>query len=385
MEESSTVAVSDTQRYVLFPLRHHEAWEAYKDQEASFWVAEEIDLSEDLKHYRDKLNDHERRLLNRVLGFFASSDKIVADNIDTNFIAECEKRGWLEATIAYQYQIMMENIHSEAYSKMIDDIVPGRPEKAELFNFIRTVPSIRAKAEWCLKWMGRADRFQNLPEEIQGCIRAAVNDAEKFGNTGLGALTDWISAECPTFGERLVAFVCVEAIFFSTSFAVIFWFKKRGLLPGICAANELISRDEGQHHGFGALLLAKLVALWKAGDPLGEMVRPERILEIVTSCVELEKQFVRDALPMKLAGINEEKMCAHAEFVADRVLLDLGCDRHYFKGVQNPKDPCEWMETISLHHKTNFFERRVTSYQRRGVKQTETSKEENVYRTDVDF
>ena len=156
-------------------------------------------------------------------------------------------------------------------------------------------------------------------------------------------------------------------------------------MPGICAANELISRDEGQHHGFGALLLAKLEELAKEGHHLGEIVSPKRKLEIVTSCVELEKQFVRDALPMKLAGINEEKMCAHAEFVADRILLDLGCDRHYFKGVQNTKDPCEWMESISLHHKTNFFERRVTSYQRRGVKQTETSKEENVYRTDVDF
>jgi ribonucleoside-diphosphate reductase beta chain len=381
---ATEVGVFDTQRYVLFPIQHSDAWIAYKDQEASFWAAEEIDLTEDMKHYRDKLNDHERRLLDRVLGFFASSDKIVADNIDTNFIAECEKRGWLEATIAYQYQIMMENIHSEAYSKMIDDMIPDKERKAELFNFFRTVPSIRAKAEWCLKWMGRADRFQNLPEEIQGAIHNAVADAEKFGNTGLEHLKAWIAAECPTFGERLVAFVCVEAIFFSTSFAVIFWFKKRGLLPGICAANELISRDEGQHHGFGAMLLAKLAALFLSGDHvLGEIVPQERTLEIVTSCVELEKQFVRDALPIKLAGINEEKMCAHAEFVADRVLVDMGCDRHYFQ--DGGKDPCEWMESIGLHHKTNFFERRVTSYQRRGVKQTETSKAENTYRTDVHF
>lgn len=377
--------VSHDKRFVLFPIRHGDAWEAYKDQEASFWVAEEVDLTEDKKHYRDKLNEHERRLLNRVLGFFASSDKIVADNIDANFITECEKRGWLEATISYQYQMMMENIHSEAYSRMISDVIPDPVEQAELFEFIHTVPSIHAKAEWCLKWMGRANRFQNLPEDIQALIKAGEEALKGpgFCSDKLAALSAWINAECPTFGERLVAFVCVEAIFFSTSFAVIFWFKKRGLLPGICAANELISRDEGQHHGFGALLLAKLEALAIEGDPLGEIVPPARKLEIVQSCVELEKQFVRDALPIKLAGINEEKMCGHAEFVADRVLLDMGCERYYTDG--STKDPCEWMESIGLHHKTNFFERRVTSYQRRGVKQSETAKEENVYRTDVDF
>ena len=376
---ATAFGVSDTQRYVLLPIEHPDVWNAYKDQEASFWVAEEVDLTEDKKHYRAKLNDHERKLLDRVLGFFASSDKIVADNIDANFIAECEKRAWLEATIAYQYQIMMENIHSEAYSKMIDEVV-GTTHTAELFNFIRTVPSIRAKAEWCLKWMGRADRFQNLPDEIQELVNLAAANAD---SAALGPLFKWINAECPTFGERLVAFICVEAIFFSTSFAVIFWFKKQGLLPGICAANELISRDEGQHHGFGALLLAKLEALAMSENPLGEIVSPERKLEIVTSCVELEKQFVRDALPVKLAGINEDKMCAHAEFVADRVLRDIGCARHYTDG--GATDPCEWMESIGLHHKTNFFERRVTSYQRRGVKQTNNSKAENVYRTDVDF
>lgn len=369
-------SVSRDQRYVLFPIQHSDAWNAYKDQEASIWHAAEIDLTEDKKHYRDQLNENERRLLDRVLGFFASSDKIVADNIDANFIHECEKRGWLEATIAYQYQIMMENIHSESYSKMIDDVVA--PEhRAELFNFIHTVPAIHAKAEWCIKWMGRADRFQNLSADIQQLIKHA---ATKNVSDPLNA---WINAECPTFGERLIAFVCVEAIFFSTSFAVVFWFKKRGLLPGVCAANELISRDEGQHHGFGAMLLAKLEGLARAGDPLGEIVSSERKLEIVQSCVELEKQFVRDALPIKLAGINEEKMCGHAEFVADRVLLDIGCERHYTDA--NQTDPCEWMESIGLHHKTNFFERRVTSYQRRGVKQSETSKEENIYRTDVDF
>lgn len=274
-----------------------------------------------------------------ILGFFASSDKIVADNIDANFISECEKRGWLEATIAYQYQIMMENIHSEAYSKMIDEVVA--PEHTgKLFEFIHTVPSINAKAKWCLKWMGHADRFENLSSDIQKLIKHAVSVSSSFDTTDkLDALSAWIDTKCPTFGERLVAFVCVEAIFFSTSFAVIFWFKKRGLLPGICAANELISRDEGQHHGFGALLLAKLEALAHSGDPLGEIVSPERKLEIVKSCVELEKQFVSDALPIKLAGINEDKMCGHAEFMADRVLLDIGCERHFTDG--NTKDPCE--------------------------------------------
>ncbi len=358
-------------RYVLFPLENLKIWDSYKNQEASFWTAEEIDFVEDIKHYRDKLSNGERLLLCRVLGFFASSDTIVAKNVDTNFVSECEKRGWLEAVIAYQFQIMMENIHSEAYSLMIDRLVPDKDEREKLFSAIHSVPSINAKAEWALRWMGKGDRFELLSDDIKEEIQALCKDSDK--------LREWVSAKGPSFGEILVAFVCVEAIFFSTSFAVIFWFKKRGLLPGICFANELISRDEGMHQDFGRDLFLLLQSLGQ------EIVSVERIKEIVISCVELEKAFVRDSLPLAMAGINETKMCKYAEFVADRVLVDFGCERHFYKNQKNPENPCEWMESIALHHKTNFFERRVAAYQRRGVKQTDGDKNMNVYRKDVPF
>lgn len=376
--------VDVNQRYVLFPLEHHNIWDAYKNQEASFWTAEEMDLAEDIKHFKDKLTSGERLLLMRVLGFFASSDTIVAQNIDTNFIGECDKRGWLEAKIAYQFQMMMENIHSEAYSLMIDKLIPSQADRKDLFDAIHTVPSIKAKADWALRWMGTANGFDTLSDDIQQAIGMLANVAS--GGESATKLRQWMQTKGPTFGERLVAFICVEAIFFSTSFAVIFYFKKRGLMPGICFANELISRDEGMHHEFGELLFWILDGMAKAGDPLGESVPKDRILEIVTSCVALEQAFVRDSLPLAMAGINETKMCRYAEFVADRVLLKLGCNRHYYSTTQkNPENPCEWMESIALHHKTNFFERRVAAYQRRGVKKTEEGDKMNTFRTDAEF
>jgi ribonucleotide reductase beta subunit family protein with ferritin-like domain len=364
----------EDKRFVLFPIVDDESWRAYKDQEASFWTAEEIDLTDDAKHFRDKLNDGERRLLLRVLGFFAGSDTIVAQNIDMNFINECDKRGWLETIIAYQFQTMMENIHSEAYSLMIDELISEKKARLELFDSISQVPSIKQKANWCIKWMGTSDRPDALPDFVrQNMIALSENLSPKCQL--------WLKTPCPTFGERLVAFTCVEAILFSSSFAIIFWFKKRGLLPGISFANELISRDERMHHEFGSATFHRL----KTASHLPETVPSERILEIVTSCVEVEKAFVRDALPVKLAGINEEKLCEYVEFMADRVLLDLGCERHYYVGTKTPKNPCEWMEKISLDHKTNFFERRVTNYQRRGVKQIENAATLNTFSTDADF
>jgi ribonucleoside-diphosphate reductase beta chain len=390
MNEGPDSLVDEKERYVLFPIENGEQWTAYKDQEASFWTAEEMDMTDDVKHYQQKLNVAEQRLLCRVLGFFASSDTIVAKNIDTNFVAECDKRGWLEATVSYQFQMMMENVHSEAYSLMIQNLLPERQARDELFRSIHTVPSIKAKADLALRWMGSSDRFEMIPDDIKTSLQELMNSSEwlpqnKAVNDSLQQLGDWMGATCPTFGERLIAFVCVEAIFFSTSFAVIFWFKKRGLLPGICFANELIIRDEGMHQTFGELLVSILHSMAKAGDPLGEVVPPARILEIVRSFVELEQAFCRDSLEVGLAGINADKMCRYAEFVADRVLLNLGCERFYYAGQKSPVNPCEWMESIGLHHKTNFFERRVASYQRRGVKQSENAVQMNTYRTDADF
>jgi ribonucleoside-diphosphate reductase beta chain len=379
--------VDEKTRYVLFPIENGDLWTSYKDQEASFWTAEEMDMTEDVKHYQNKLTPAEQRLLCRVLGFFASSDTIVAQNIETNFVAECEKRGWLEATVTYQFQMMMENIHSEAYSLMIQNLLPEREARDALFRSIHTIPSIKAKADLCLRWMGKGDRFELLSDEMKNVLRQIVAGSSDNRYTGdaIAQLERWMGAECPTFGERLVAFVCVEAIFFSTSFAVLFWFKKRGLIPGICFANELIIRDEGMHQTFGELLVSILNGMALAGDKLGEIVPPARILEIVRSFVQLEQQFCRDSLEVALVGINADKMCRYAEFIADRVLLNLGCERFYYAGQKNPVNPCEWMESIGLHHKTNFFERRVASYQRRGVKQSENSEKMNTYRTDADF
>lgn len=361
-------------RLVLFPIVNEDFWNSYKDQLASFWTAEEIDMKDDPIHYRNKLSDGERHLLKRVLGFFAGSDTVVAKNINMNFVEECEKRGWLEAVIAYQYQIMMENIHSEAYSLMIDQLIPSALERTELFESIKLVPSIRAKSEWCKRWIGQSDRAEFLPESVRKEMMQLSIEGKLSKDASL-----WLTAECPTFAERLVAFVCVEAIMFSSSFCVIYWFKKRGLLPGICFANELIARDEGQHHEFGSKLCKKLAT----SSILPETVSKARILEIVKSCVELEQAFVRDALPIKLAGLNEEQMCKYVEFVADRALVDLGCERHYFGA--KAKNPCDFMENIALDGKTNFFERRVSNYQRRGVKKLENAVELNVFKTDAAF
>lgn len=363
-------------RISLFPIIEHDFWHAYKDQEASFWTAEEIDLTEDAKHFKNKLTDGQRRLITRVLGFFNGTDIIVARNINMNFTDECEKRGWMEAVIAYQYQTMMENIHSEAYSLMIDEIVSNPDEKTVLLRGIEEIPSIKAKAAWCERWMGKADRAEFVPDfvlkQLQELKEKSLLDAKTRA---------WLLEDAPTFAERLVAFVCVEQVMFSSSFAAIFWFKKLGLLPGICFANELISRDEHQHHKFGAELVKRL----QTSDVLPQSITRERVLEILMSCVELEQQFVRDALPVKLAGINEDQICKYVEFVADRVLLDLGMERHYYAGQNQPTNPCPWMESISLDHKTNFFEKRVSNYQRRGVKQIENAAELNTFRLDAAF
>ncbi len=295
-------------RFVLFPIKHHDMWQMYKKAEASFWTAEEIDLSQDLTDWNTKLTDDERYFIKHVLAFFAASDGIVNENLAVNFMQEVQ---YPEARCFYGYQIMIENIHSETYSLLIDTYIKDPAEKNKLFHAIETVPCVTQKAEWALRWISN-------------------------GN----------------FNERLVAFAAVEGIFFSGSFCSIFWLKKRGLMPGLSFSNELISRDEGLHCDFACLIYTQLV------NQLGS----QKVTQIITDAVEIEKQFVTDALPVKLIGMNADLMCQYIEFVADRLLVSLGCSKHY-----NTSNPFDFMELISLQNKTNFFEKRVAEYQKSGV------------------
>ena len=296
-------------RFVLFPIIHNDIWEMYKQETASFWTAEEIDLAEDSKDW-DKLNKDEQHFLKHVLAFFAASDGIVNENLVLNFSNEVQ---WPEARAFYGFQIMMENIHAETYSLLIDTYIKDPNEKDHLFKALETVPSVKKKGDWAMRWLDR-----------------------KRGS----------------FAVRLVAFAAVEGIFFSGSFCAIFWLKKRGLMPGLTFSNELISRDEGLHCDFACLLHSKLIR--GAGENL--------IHRIITEAVDIEIEFVTNALPVSLIGMNSDLMAQYIQFVADRLLISLGASKLY-----NVENPFPWMEMISMQGKTNFFEKRVAEYQKSGV------------------
>ena len=296
-------------RFVIFPIQHHDLWEWYKKSEASMWTAEEIDLHQDLTDWTQKLNDDERYFIKHVLAFFAASDGIVNENLAENFVSEVQ---YTEAKFFYGFQIMMENIHSETYSLLIDTYVKDEKEKAGLFNAIETFPAIKKKADWALKWI-----------------------------------------ESPSFAERLIAFAAVEGIFFSGSFCSIFWLKKRGLMPGLTFSNELISRDEGMHCDFAVHLHEHHIV---------NKVSKERIREIIVDALNIEREFITESLPASLIGMNSKLMSQYLEFVTDGLLQDLGCEKEY--GTANPFD---FMDMISLQGKTNFFEKRVSEYQKAGV------------------
>ena len=296
-------------RFVLFPIEHDDIWAMYKQEQASFWTAEEIDLAEDLKDWKN-LNKDEKHFIKHILAFFAASDGIVNENLVMNFSNEvC----WPEARAFYGFQIMMENIHAESYSLLIDTYIDDEQEKDHLFKALETVPSVQKKGEWAMKWLSR-----------------------KRGS----------------FAERLVAFAAVEGIFFSGSFCAIFWLKKRGLMPGLTFSNELISRDEGLHCDFACLLHNKL--LRGAGENV--------IRRIIAEAVDIEIEFVTKALPVNLIGMNADLMKQYIQFVADRLLVQLNCSKIY-----NVGNPFPWMEMISMQGKTNFFEKRVAEYQKAGV------------------
>lgn len=309
-------------RFVLFPIEYDKIWQMYKQAEASFWTAEEIDLQPDLKDW-ENLTDDERYFIKNVLAFFAASDGIVNENLAVHFMQEVQLP---EARCFYGFQIMIENIHAETYSLLIDTYISDPKEKSHLFNALETVPCVKKKADWALKWI-----------------------------------------ENGSFVERLIAFAAVEGIFFSGSFCSIFWLKKRGLMPGLSFANELISRDEGLHCDFACLLYSMLE----------NKLTKEAVLEIITDAVELEKEFVVSSLPVGLIGMNSKLMCQYIEFVADRLLDTLGYGKHF-----NAENPFDFMELISLSGKTNFFERRVSEYSKAGVNK---KKEDQTIKFDEDF
>lgn len=310
-------------RFVLFPIKHDDIWAMYKQEEASFWTAEEIDLSQDLIDWAN-LNDGERHFISHVLAFFAASDGIVNENLAVNFL---EKVQIPEAKCFYGFQIMMENIHSETYSLLIDTYIKDAKEKDRLFNAIDTVPCVKKKADWALRFIDNG-----------------------------------------SFIENIIAFAAVEGIFFSGSFCSIFWLKKRGLMPGLSFSNELISRDEGLHCDFACLLYTKYI---------NNKLPVERVIEIIMEAVEIEKEFVTDSLPVDLIGMNARLMQQYIEFVADRLLVALGATKQY-----NATNPFDFMEMISLEGKTNFFEKRVSEYQKAGVM---SEKDSQKFSLDEDF
>jgi ribonucleoside-diphosphate reductase beta chain len=301
-------------RFVIFPIQHDDIWQWYKKQEASFWTAEEIDLHQDVVDWK-KLNDDERYFLKHILAFFAASDGIVNENLAENFVNEVQ---YSEAKFFYGFQIMMENIHSEMYSLLIDTLVESDSEKDELFNAIERFPAIKKKADWALRWI-----------------------------------------ESDSFAERLIAFAAVEGIFFSGAFCSIFWMKKRGLLPGLATSNEFISRDEGLHRDFACHL---------HNTHLVNKVPVERITQIIVEALDIEREFITESLPVNLIGMNAKLMAEYLEFVTDHLLETLNCPKVY-----NTPNPFDFMDMISLEGKTNFFEKRVSEYKKAGVGEEQSS------------
>jgi ribonucleoside-diphosphate reductase beta chain len=311
------------QRLTLFPIRHQDIWECYKKQQASFWTAEELDLSKDKNHWDNKLNNDERYFIKHILAFFAGSDGLVNMNLLERFTNDVKI---LEAQIAYTYQASMENVHSEMYSLLIDTYIESPQEKDKLFNAIETIPCIKKKADWAMKWIKSDDLFS----------------------------------------KRLIAFAIVEGIFFSGAFCSIYWLKTRGLMPGLTSSNEFIARDEGEHCSFACLLYSKIV------NRLDESV----VHDIVKDAVDIEKEFINESLPCRLIGMNAEQMTTYIEYVTDRLLTQLGYSKIY-----NAVNPFDFMEKIALEGKTNFFENRPSQYQKAAV----MNKTKNDYSYTDDF
>jgi len=324
MEKEEFLLKDNPERFVMLPIKYPEVWNMYKKQEASFWTAEEIDLSQDQQDW-NKMTGDEQKFIKHVLAFFAASDGIVNENLGMKFSSEVQLP---EARAFYGFQIAMENIHSETYSLLIDSYIKDDAEKMFHFRAIETIPAVKKKAEWALKWIN----------------------------------------EDNCFAERLLAFACVEGILFSGSFCAVYWLKKRGLMPGLTFSNELISRDEGLHTDFACLLYSML-----------DNKLPEDVVhDLIRGAVDIEREFICDALDVKLIGMNSDLMARYIEFVADRLLGSLGYSKIY-----KTANPFDWMELISMQGKTNFFEKRVGEYQKAGV--MAGAEEGQIFDTDADF
>jgi ribonucleotide reductase beta subunit family protein with ferritin-like domain len=326
-QRSEFLLKPNPKRFVIFPIKYHEIWELYKKAFASIWTVEEVDLSTDLTDWNN-LTVTEKWFISHVLAFFAASDGIVNENLAQRFMSEVQIP---EARMFYGFQIAIESVHNETYALLIDTLIKDEAEKTRLFDAIETIPCVKKKADWALKWLSSSK----------------------------------------SFAERLVAFAAVEGIFFSGSFCAIFWLKKRGLMPGLAFSNELISRDEGLHVDFACLLYSMLE----------NKLEKNIIYEIILEAVIYEKEFILDALPVNLIGMNAELMSQYIEFVADRLIYSLGYEKIY-----HTKNPFDWMELISLQGKTNFFERRVSEYQKAGVVvEKRGEKNDQIFTMDAEF
>lgn len=332
--EDEEILKENPSRFVLFPIRYHKTWEMYKRQLACFWTAEEIDLSRDLDDWDNRLTDNERFFIEHIIAFFAGSDGIVLENLVENFCGEVQIP---EARCFYGLQAAMENIHSETYSLLIDTYVRDPEKRHHLLSAIQTIPCIKRKAEWAIRWMG-----------------ANGDSVGRVANR--------------SFAERLIAFAVVEGVFFSGSFCAIFWLKSRGLMPGLTFSNELISRDEGQHTDFAVHLYSLLKT----------KVSYDVVKEIFRDAVAIEKEFITESIPCNLIGMNSELMCQYIEFVADRLIVQLGYPKLF--GTRNP---FEFMELISMETKTNFFESRVSEYSLSRV--NVDGKRNNTFSMDAEF
>jgi ribonucleoside-diphosphate reductase beta chain len=345
-------------RFTVFPLQYHNLWSFYQKHLSTFWTTAEVILNDDLSDWNDKLNDNERFFIKNILAFFAASDGVVNENLVQNFYTEVQIP---EARQFYAVQMMIEAVHGEQYSLLIDTYISDTKEKNKLFNAIETIPAVKRKAEWAIKYIEEGSTLiDQIPHQTMGAIKAA----QALGIEGL----EFFTKERPSFAQRLLAFVCVEGIFFSGSFCAIYWLKSRGLMPGLATANQFISRDENLHAEFSISLYKTVVS-----EPLPE----EQVHAIFKDAVDIEKEFITESLPVSLLGMNCEYMKTYIEFISDRWLVMLGYNKIY-----NAENPFGFMEMLSLNTKESFFEVRVSEYSRAGVG---FSEDQNTIGFDEDF